>query len=805
MCLLHEILTSRKPMNIDVKQFNRILDEAAADGRFALLEHEVYRFLEISGCSVPRWVLVPQGKQIDIQQLKELSGTSGQVMLKVVSPEIAHKTDVGGVVKVAAEPAMVMAAIKQMLQEVPERYARSLEQRPNHAPETYRGKQGKTLEEAIRQDIRGILIVERIPLEGDGPGSEVLFSLRHNREFGPVITMGVGGIDTELMGEICRKGVSVVSGSASLQNDQALLQIFQQTIAYKRLSGQTRTGQKLANDEAILKVIHGLRTIAEQWGHDSSNEEGWTVTELEVNPFGIAQGELVALDGLLKFRRRGQLPAPRPLTALTPTLRPNSLGIIGVSAKGMNMGRIILRNILEEGFNPARTYIIRPDSTEIDGVRCVPSAKDLPEKVDLFIVAVGADQVPNLMEELVTHDKAVGVILIPGGMSEKEGGSSIEMRIKTAIARARDEKKEVVAVGGNCLGILSRPGKYHTLFIPQNKLPLRPDGKGNVAFISQSGAYMISRMSKLSWMSPRYAISTGNQVDLTMSDFLHYLVDDREVQTFAIYVEGFQDGDGLSFARAVKAATAAGRDVIFYKAGRTAEGKSATSGHTASLAGDYDVCESIVHQAGAHVARNFVEFLDLIKLSSLLGNKAWRGGRLAALSNAGFEAVGIADNLRGEGWSLDIASLSEKTRNELKAMLVREKLDGLIDVRNPLDLTPMANDAAHEDAVRSFLGDENVDLVLCSTIPLTPAMATLSTGVPEEQSIRNPGSLVNRLARIIQEAKKPVVVSLDSGAIYDPMCQAFEEMGIPTFRSVDDTIRSMGLYLEMRLRSTKCQ
>jgi acyl-CoA synthetase (NDP forming) len=138
-------------------------------------------------------------------------------------------------------------------------------------------------------------------------------------------------------------------------------------------------------------------------------------------------------------------------------------------------------------------------------------------------------------------------------------------------------------------------------------------------------------------------------------------------------------------------------------------------------------------------------------------------------------------------------------------MLVREKLDGLIDVRNPLDLTPMANDAAHEDAVRSFLGDENVDLVLCSTIPLTPAMATLSTGVPEEQSIRNPGSLVNRLARIIQEAKKPVVVSLDSGAIYDPMCQAFEEMGIPTFRSVDDTIRSMGLYLEMRLRSTKCQ
>ena len=102
----------------------------------------------------------------------------------------------------------------------------------------------------------------------------------------------------------------------------------------------------------------------------------------------------------------------------------------------MNMGRIILRNILAAGLRPRRapTWCV-PDCEEIDGVRCVPSVKDLPERVDVFVVAVGAEQVPELMEELVEHDRAVGVILIPGGMGEKEGGEAIEARVKAAIGR----------------------------------------------------------------------------------------------------------------------------------------------------------------------------------------------------------------------------------------------------------------------------------------------------------------------------------------------------------------------------------
>jgi acyl-CoA synthetase (NDP forming) len=790
-------------MSLDPKPLMQILDAAAREGRFSLLEPEVYRFLSLAGCKVPRSVLLRPGEHLEDRDLYALGARTGQVVLKVVSPEIAHKTDVGGVVKVPAEEEQVRRAMERMFEHVPERFASTLEARPGHAPRAYRELEGERLRAAIRADLRGVLVVERVPLEERGPGSEVLFGLRHNREFGPVLTMGLGGVDTELLGEACRKGTAVVSGSALLLEEEALLGLLRPTLSYRRLAGLTREGHRLVEDAAILRLIRAFRTVAQLLGSDEGEGAGgFVVTELEVNPFAAAEGDLVALDGLLKFRPRRALPAPRPLASLGPLLRPKSVGIIGVSAKGMNMGRIILRNLVGTGFDKSRATIVRPDEQEIDGVRCVPSVRDLPEKVDLFVVVVGAEQVPDLVQELADSDKATGVILIPGGMAEKEGGAAIEHRLKSAISRARGESKDLVVCGGNCLGIVSRPGSYHTIFIPPEKLVLREDGRSNVAFISQSGAYMVSRMSKLSWLSPRYAISTGNQSDLTVGDFLRHLLEDQAVQTFAVYVEGFQDHDGLDFARAVARVTSSGRDVIFYKAGRTPEGKTASSGHTASLAGDYEVCEAIIRHAGAHVARTFTEFLDLTKISSLMGDRPWAGRRLGALSNAGFEAVGIADNLHGESWNLELAPLSPETRRRLAEALARGHLDTLVDVRNPLDLTPMAGDQPHEEAVRAFLEAAEVDLVLCATVPLTPAMATLGEEASEDASIRSPGSLVHRLARLLPEVKKPLVASLDSGSLYDPMCRALEEIGIPTFRSADVAVRTMGLFAEGRLART---
>jgi acyl-CoA synthetase (NDP forming) len=785
-------------MSFDPSPIQRLLDAAAAEDRFCLLEHEVYAVLDAAGCSVPKFALLAVDQPPTQQVLDNLG--SDEIILKVVSPDIAHKTDVGGVVKVKATTEDVAAAMRLMLDTIPGRYVSWLEAHPGLTPEAFKKASPDEIQKSVRDSIRGFLVVEKIAMLQAGPGSEVLVGLRHNREFGPVLTLGIGGVDTELLGSACRKGTAVVTGSPDRLDASALLGLMRPTLAYQRLAGLTRGGQRAVEDSEIERVIEAFRRIAKGLGTDEREGDGWTVTELEVNPFAVAGGKLLALDGLMKFRRKSELPLARPHASIDALLHPSSIGLIGVSSKGMNMGRIILRNVLQVGFDPKRTYVVRPGLEELDGVRCVPSIEALPERVDVFVLAVNADQVPDVLEDLVKFDKAVGVILIAGGLGEKEGGESIELRVKNALLQARRSGKPLVINGGNSLGVVSRPGKYHTMFIPQNKLPLGTTGKGNVAFLSQSGAYMISRMSKMAWLSPRYATSTGNQTDLSVADYLSFLAADEALQSFAVYVEGFKDGDGLCFARAVEKATRAGKDVIFYKAGRTAEGKSATSGHTASLAGEYDVCEAIVREAGAHVAPTFADFLNLVKISSLLGQKSWKGPHLAAMSNAGYEAVGIADSVRGEGWDLTLAKLTNDTRGRLERALAAGKIDGLVDVRNPLDVTPMANDQTHEDVIRAFLDDPQVDMVLCASVPLTPAMATLAAGVPPEWTIDAPGSLPNRLGRIVEETDKPLIGCIDSGELFDPMVRMLEDRGVPTFRSADEAIRTMGLYLKGRLR-----
>ena len=784
-------------MSFDPTPIRRLLDSIAADNRFSLLEHEVYAVLEAAGCRVPAFIFLSPSELPSEQALQRLG--SSEVIIKVVSTQIAHKTDVGGVRKVEATPEAIRRAMREMLDTIPTRFVQWLEAHPSLVPTDTSRSSPDAMRQAVHDSIRGFLVVEKVAMQQAGPGSEWLVGLRHNREFGPVLTLGIGGVDTELLGEACRKGKAVVTGSADRLDISSLFALMKPSLAYQRLAGLTRGGQRLVSDSEIQRVIEAFHRIATVLGTDET--EGWTITELEVNPFVVVDGTLVAIDGLLKFRARSEPSSPRPAPSIDALLHPSSIGLIGVSSKGMNMGRIILRNVLDAGFDKDRVYVVRPGQEQIDGVRCVPSVEALPERVDMFLLAVNADQVPDVIEDLAKHDKAVGVILIAGGMGEKQGGETIEARVKRALRDARSQGKPLVINGGNSLGVVSRPGKYHTLFIPPNKLPLETTGRNNVAFISQSGAYMITRMSKMAWLSPRYAMSTGNQTDLSVTDYLAFLAGDEALQTLAVYVEGFQDGDGLHFARAVEKAVASGKDVIFYKAGRTTEGKSATSGHTASLAGEYDVCSAIVRRAGAHVAPSFEDFLHLVKLSSLLGHKRWAGPRLAAMSNAGYETVGIADSVRGEEWDLRLAQPNPDTRRKLEKALITGKIDSLVDVRNPLDVTPMANDQVHEEVMRAFLDDPGVDMALCASVPLTPAMATLEHDSRPEWTLDSEGSLPNRLARVLTETDKPLVGCIDSGELFDPMVRMLEAKGIPTFRSADVAIRTMGMYLAGRLRN----
>jgi len=772
-------------------KIDRIFALAEKDGRDSLLEPEVYRVLAAAGIRTPRHVFLPTGKRATRKDLP--SQGAGKVVIKVVSPLIVHKSDAGGVEFVAADAASVNKACGRMLRTVPLRYIEWLKRSSGATA-------GKAVTPgAVRESIRGFLIAEKVDFENVGFGSEILIGTRNTREFGPVLTVGSGGLEVEYMNERLREGRAAAIASAHLLDDGQVEGLIGPLSFFGKVAAEFRGRKPLVTPKALAGTVLLFRDLAAAFS-PFSERSPFVIEEAEVNPFVIRGGRLLALDGVCRFSRAKAPEGARPVEAIRHLLRPGSIGIVGVSEK-MNIGRIILRNILKSGFPSADVFVVKPGVDRIDDCLCVPSIKDLPRPVDLFVLTLGAELCAPAMEELVEHGKARSVIVIAGGMGEKEGGASIEDRIREVLAGGRREGKLTPVVnGGNCLGIASKPGRYDTTFIPASKLPRPKSPRSGLALISQSGAFMICRMSKLPMIEPLYAVSLGNQIDLTASDYMKVLAEDGEARLFAVYMEGFRPGDGLAFARAVKDITAGeGRGVVVYKAGRSPEGRAATSSHTASVAGEYAVFRSVLEQAGAVVAGDLFEFESFMKGMVFLEEKKVHGRRVGLISNAGFECVVLADNLKNGG-GLELAAFAPGTRARILDALRPLGIDRLQDVRNPLDVTPVADDAAFCECARAILEDPGVDCAVVSNVPMTPAQQTLKAGEAHGEDLTRPGAFASRMIEIFRAVDKPVVVNLDAGELYAPLAEFLERAGLPVFRRADEAVRFLRAYVEHALR-----
>jgi acyl-CoA synthetase (NDP forming) len=781
--------------SVDFARIEQLFRTVSEAGRNRLLEHECYELLGATGAAaVPASRLVPAGARPSIDDLESIPGS--HVVLKIVSPDIVHKTEAGGVRIVAKDLAEVTEAFDSMLAEAPTAYVEYLKT----TRESGRDSEGEPVE-AIRRRVLGILICQFVDSDARGFATELFVGVRKTAEFGPIITAGLGGVEMETLARETRKGAAVAIAPTGLVDGPQFFELFKRTLSYQRLSGTMRGSRKLVEDDVLVECFQAAISLANHFS-GLNPYANFQIVEFEVNPFTVTNGRLGPLDGVCVFEPATSQVNARPIAKIDSLLKPESAAIIGVSAKGMNMGRIILANVLGGGFDPARTYVVRPDTDEIDGVRCVGGISDLPEKVDLFVVAIGAKQVPAVLNELIDEDAANAVILIPGGLGEKEGSEALADELKSKIRKAHETEEEgPVFIGGNSLGVISHPGKYDTMFIPETKLPKsRGDHERNACFISQSGAYIIANLSRMPWFDPAYALSIGNQIDLTAADLLKHIKNDPEIDVFAVYMEGFQTNDGLLFAQAVRDTVALGKDVVFYKAGRTSAGRSATAGHTASVAGDYAVCEAAVAEAGAFVASDFNEFSDLLRLSVAFRGKEILGRNLAAMSNAGFESVGMADSIEGERSRLFLARLTGETKASLSTILEVCRLDGLVDVKNPFDVTPMANDESYAQLVDSILGDPEVHLMVAGIVPLTPAMQTLAPGDEHSESVHVPESIARRLPEVAARHQTPLVVVIDSGHRFDAMAAVVEAGGLPVFRSADRAVRVLRKWVDVALR-----
>jgi len=744
-------------------QIEQILENASRQNRYTLLETEVYQILELLDVSLPKFHFLSLS-EIEQKKLSEkVKGilsefASEKVVLKIVSPDLSHKQDIGGVIFLENDTPAVNSSLKNLIGQIRERLPQA--------------------------KIKGALLSEFVPHSTEF-GQELLLGIKQDPALGPVVTFGAGGSQTEFYAQKFGSQASSIRSSYNLDQGD-ISKMISETALADILCGRTRKKKVLISEESLVTTIEKFAGLAERFSETNSSS-GFVITQAEVNPFAISDQRLVALDARLQFAVKKNRISSRPIHKIKNLLYPESVLVIGASAEKKNPGRVILQNLLETGKIPqSKIYLLHRSASQIDGCQAFDSLDKVPP-VDLAIISVEAQAAGDLLRQLLEKNKAHSAILIPGGFGETEAGRKLEEELKELISSSHFDSDEGMLVnGGNCLGILSP--SYNSFFIAKYKLPLVEAKFRNLASISQSGAYLVSQISNLQGLIlPSYAISVGNQIDLTVSDYLEFLSQDERVDVFSIYLEGFKPSDGRKFLEVAQRVTQSGKKIIFYKAGRTQLGERAAFSHTAAIAGEYRVLESALPQVGVTVCQTLEEFEDLTKLAVFWSKKKISGNRLGILSNAGFECTVAADNLKG----LKLAELSNSTWQKIKELLP----PGIVDLHHPVDATPITDSEKFAEIVRALLEDQSVDVVLASPLAPTQALENLAPGPGYPEDIYRPQSLPMRLIELNQISPKPILVCLDSGPLYDPCVRLLETEGVPCLRKIDRALNALQLFL----------
>jgi acyl-CoA synthetase (NDP forming) len=628
---------------------------------------------------------------------------------------------------------------------------------------------------------------------------DLRISLNSTREFGMVISAGQGGLEAELDEGNYRRDRASVYAAAALTDAADFLGLFRRTLAYQKLAAVAKRAGAAMPDTALEACFAQLLTLAKAFAPENP-DAAFVLQALELNP--VQAGATLTVRGAeCSFGAPQSARLPRPVEKIDKLIHPKKIGIIGVSGNSMNFGRIILRNLMGSGYPKEQLLILKPGEAEIDGVKCVEGLKAIDGKLDLLIVAVAASAVYELVDEIIASDAVEAVMLIPGSLGEtkksREPAAALAARINAAHGKPGGGP---IFLGANCLGVVSHPGVYDSWFIPLERLP-KPQKKPlrNSVMLSQSGAFMITRLSQNPWLDPAYMLALGNQTDLTHGDMLSYFAALPGIETLGIYIEGFKDLDGLQFAKAVRKAVLNGKQIVVYKSGRTAPGQGGVMGHTASIAGGLTLFESVVRHAGAIVAEDFNSFDDLFYIAGVLQSKKIGGRRIGAISGAGFEAVGMADNIESDSFALEMGALEEATVKKVEEILVAKKLDQLVEVRNPIDINPGADDEAHLQVSEAFLQDPNIDAVVVGLDPTAPSVrALVESKLRPGHDLSDPKSTVHLMPPIVERNDKPLIGIVDGGTLYDAMAAGLMDRGVCVFRNCARGTKALVRYVEAR-------
>ena len=352
-----------------------------------------------------------------------------------------------------------------------------------------------------------------------------------------------------------------------------------------------------------------------------------------------------------------------------PLFHPRSVAIIGASSNAIKFGGQTYAAMKLRRYH-GRLYAVNPSATEVDGDRCYARVQDIPEQVDMAIVAVAAPHVVQAVADCA-EKRVRAVQILTAGF--KESGSTEGARWEEKIAEiARQSGTRIV--GPNCFGIYS----------PESALTMRPgpdfpSESGPVGVLSQSGGFASSLIRKAIGLGIRFSkvVSYGNACDLNESDYLSHFEADEQTRMVGIYVEGVRDG--RRFFEAARR-TSLRKPIFIWKGGLSNLGSRAVASHTASLGGSKRIWEGFLRQTGAIPVLGIDEMVDLMVGFQCLPD--FRGRRVAVVSGGGAITVEACDQLDPAG--LSMPEFSKETEEAIQALLPATGNS----VRNPLDTGP---------------------------------------------------------------------------------------------------------------------
>lgn len=431
-------------------------------------------------------------------------------------------------------------------------------------------------------------------------------------------------------------------------------------------------------------------------------------------------------------------------------LKPKKVAVVGASEKE-GFGGDTCRNIIRY-MKPGDYYFINPKRDQVQGVRCYPSISDLPEPVELLVIATPMSTVEDFLRE--GAEKGVrGAVVFASGYSEvgTEEGVEAENRLK-ALCRELD----IALMGPNCAGYAN----YVDMIYPYAFISNERDRNGAVGVVSQSGQLVLSMMEAAS-IRFSYAISSGNGKITTIEDYLDFLVDDEDTQVIALYMEGSKQPGKL--AAVLKKAALKHKPIVVLKAGRSEKGQALAASHTGSLSGSDKVFDALFEKFGVIRVDDLEELISTAQALAVLKKLPERSG-FSSISLSGGETGICADLSQLVG--LHYPDFSEETVKALEAIL-----PGYATVNNPLDSTA------------SLSYDIDKFAAVCEAVMKDPSVGIVSIGYTllEEISDNAIYYMSEALARVMKEewAKPCLMLPFAENTRNRDYVKKLESVGVP--------------------------